>query len=63
MPESGLSESGDGRLLEREGRLRLEKMTYAFSKFTKYFLSNENYFQVDYYFRPHQIPENVENIF
>jgi hypothetical protein len=32
-------------------------------KFTKYFLSNENYFTVDYYFCPYQTPKNIKIIF
>jgi hypothetical protein len=40
----------------------LLKCVNNFSKFTKHFLSNENYFKLTIIFRPHQTPENVENI-
>jgi hypothetical protein len=62
--ESGLSESGDGRLLKREGRLCcLKKGRLPLSselKFTKHFLSNKNYFSIDYYFHPHQTRKKIK---
>jgi hypothetical protein len=41
----------------------LLKSLNHFSKFTKHFWSNRNYFPVDYYFHPYQIPKNTEIIF
>jgi hypothetical protein len=41
----------------------LLKSVNHFSKFTKYFWSNKNYFPIDYYFCPYQRPKNVEIIF
>jgi hypothetical protein len=41
----------------------LLKSVNHFSKFTKHFLSNGNHFTVDYYFFPHQTPEDAEIIF
>jgi len=39
------------------------KIVNHFSKFTKHFLSNENHFSVNYYFRPHQTLKNAKIIF
>jgi len=41
----------------------LLKSVNHFPKFTKHFLSNENHFSVDHYFRPYQTPKNAEIIF
>jgi hypothetical protein len=57
----------EGRLCRLIGvecvwRLRKKSLNH-FPKFTKSFRSNRNHFSVDYYFRPYQIPKNVEIIF
>jgi hypothetical protein len=56
---SGLREEG------KKGQISLGKMKSAnhFPKFFKHFLSNKNYFPVDYYFHFYQTLENAEIIF
>jgi len=57
LPDSGYDQ------LKRKGPLRHLKNVNHFSKLTKHFWLNINYFLVDYYFCSYQTPKNIKIIF